>query len=111
MRASVRGIGVALMTRRWGLASLGRERGALAHAKAVLLVRDGEPQPPERHPFGEQGVRAHGHLHGAVRQGGQHGGALPLRVEPVSSAVFTSDPQKSGERGEVLAGQQLGGAP
>ena len=55
-------------------------------------------------------MRAHGHLHGAVRQGGQHGGALPLRRGAGEQRrLHIRSGKKAGERGEVLAGQQLGG--
>ena len=60
--AAVRGMGVAVMTRRSGsrpvavlAAALGPEGGPLLHAEAVLLVDDHHPEGREAHPVGQAG--------------------------------------------------------
>ena len=58
MSASVRGIGVAVMTSWWGAGppALAGERGPLEHAEAVLLVDHHEGEAGEGHAFLHEGV-------------------------------------------------------
>ena len=56
--ASVRGMGVADSTSRWGDDPLAAEGGALIHAEAVLLVGDDQPQRVVGHVLRQQGVGA-----------------------------------------------------
>ena len=57
--ASVRGMGVAVITSTSGVHALAHQRVALEHAEAVLLVDHHEPQPLEGHVPLDQRVRAH----------------------------------------------------
>ncbi len=66
-----------------GRASLLAQGQALLHAKAVLLVDDGQPQALEIHPFLDQGMGAHHQAGTAGRfRLGQTGLALEAAGEP-----------------------------
>ena len=58
VRASVRGIGVAVITSRCGSCALLAQGGALHHAEAVLLVDHGQPQPLELDAVLDERMRA-----------------------------------------------------
>ena len=70
--ASVRGIGVAVMTSTSGLHAFLPQRRALQHAETMLLVDDDEPELLERHGLFSQRVRADDEVHGAARELRQH---------------------------------------
>ena len=60
--ASVRGIGVAVITSTSGMHALLHQSEPLQHAEAMLLVDDREPQLLELHVLLEQRVRADHHV-------------------------------------------------
>ena len=70
--ASVRGIGVAVMTSTSGFGPFGPQGRALHDSKAVLLVDDDQAQFPEFHPLLDEGVGAHDEMDlTRFRSGGQ----------------------------------------
>ena len=56
--ATVRGMGVAVMTSRCGgFAGFGTQGIALLNSEAVLLIHNDQPEVVERHVVAEQGMR------------------------------------------------------
>ena len=95
----------------WGGAVLLPQGRALLHAKAVLLVHDGQSEIPKLHLRLDEGVCAHEDVHlacGGVGQDGAAGLALDVTREE-----FDADARHAFEefakRDEVLLGQYLGG--
>ena len=119
--AAVRGMGVAVMTRRSGspVGALAAQRGPLLDAEAVLLVDHHAPERAERHLLGEQRVGAHDQADATVRPGLRARRRAPLPLTwLVSSSTRTSPAghapgalevaQQRAHGGEVLLGQHLG---
>ena len=109
--ASVRGIGVAVITRMCGGCSfLGPEPGALLHAEAVLLVDHHEPQVGELHAVFDQGVRADQDVHLARGDPFERQPALPgLRGAGEDGDLHPHAVEHTRDGGEMLAGEDLGG--
>ena len=87
---------------------------ALLHAKAMLLVDDGQAQTRELHLRLDDGMRADDQRRRAAFNGGQHGRALflLLAASQPCHALATRRQQGGepvGQLGEVLLGQDLGG--
>ena len=112
--ASVRGIGVAVMCSTCGARParrLARERGALAHAEAVLLVDDRDRQRAEARPASSISAcvpTTSEQL--AAREPREQLGAPRARASSRSAArACTGSPPSSAlERREVLLGERLG---
>ncbi|MPM41284.1 hypothetical protein SDC9_87934 [bioreactor metagenome] len=87
-----------------------RQRGALIHAEAVLLVGDHQSQPGKGHPLGQKRVRAHRNLHLALGQRFLTPALFRRRQragEQLNPDIRTR--QQLGKGLEMLPGQQLGG--
>ena len=104
----LRGIGVALIRRREACRRLPHQGQALGDAEAVLLVDDGERQIGEPDVGAQQRVRAHGHGHPALGQGGEQLGSRP-RIATDDEADLEAQRRCPGaQRLMVLARQELG---
>ncbi len=69
--ASVRGMGVADITRTCGEPPFALQRGTRRHTEPMLLIRDNGTQPVELHTLLNERVRAHDHLRRTGLDGGQ----------------------------------------
>jgi len=88
--------------------ALALEGGPLEHAEAVLLVDDGEPEPPEAHPLLDERVRADDERYAAVRDAGDR--IAPRLALDAAGEQPRLDAERREERRDgrqVLLGQEL----
>ncbi len=110
MRASVRGMGVAVITTHVDVVPLAGQLVALQDAEAVLLVDHGEPEAVEAKTLLDQGVGAHRDLRLAGSQPLDHRGALlPLEGRREERRLVGASREEAAEGQEVLLREDLGG--